>query len=290
MKKLRQRISDFLYTNPFLRRVSVIFHHILIPSLFKLFLTIFVFIILGIIALKLFWPVKLELIYNKAESRINRSLKLNYQNFDEIKITGNKQVSADEIIAIVNLVQKKHLNDDEIAFRALTQNLIDEILDKLSWVQEVTVSRSLPNILNVKIAEYEPFAVWQNESSKYLIDKLGNKIKFQQIDGVEKMLILSGLDANLNVKSLFNILAIDEILSNEVYSATWVGRRRWDIRLVNGTLIKLPENNIAKAWQNLVKIYNLPGSLSGIKIVDLRINGKIYLGYENERMKELHKI
>ena len=52
------------------------------------------------------------------------------------------------------------------------------------------------------------------------------------------MLILSGLDANLNVKSFFNILAIDEILSNEVYSATWVGRRRWDICLVNGTLIK----------------------------------------------------
>jgi cell division protein FtsQ len=286
MNKFRQKISDFFYTNPLFRRVNIVLHHVLIPWLFKIFLAVISLIILIAIALKLFWPAQLNFLQNKIEKKINYSLKINYQNFDEIRIAGNKQVSKAQIIAIINSVQRKYLNDDDVDFRKLTQNLIDEILSNLSWVQDVTISRSLPNILNVKIVEYEPFAIWQDGSAKYLIDKSGNKIDFQEVEGVEKMLILSGVDANLNVKSLFNILAIDEILSTRVYSATWVGRRRWDIRLDSGVLIKLPENNISSAWQKLIKIYNLPGSFENIKIIDLRVDEKVYLQYlENKKVK-----
>ena len=104
------------------------------------------------------------------------------------------------------------------------------------------------------------------------------------------MIILSGNNANNHAISLFNIFTIDPNLSRNVYSATWVGNRRWDIRFENGLLIKLPENDISIAWQNLIKIYNMPGSIIGLKMIDLRIKDKIYLQYEDSAMKELQKI
>ncbi len=104
------------------------------------------------------------------------------------------------------------------------------------------------------------------------------------------MVILSGKGANLHAQSLFNIFTIDPNLSANVYSATWIGDRRWDIRLENGLLIKLPENNLSDAWRNLIKIYHMPGSILGLKIIDLRVSDKIYLEYEDSVIKELKSL
>jgi cell division protein FtsQ len=108
------------------------------------------------------------------------------------------------------------------------------------------------------------------------------------------LVILTGKNAYKNVKSLFNILAIDPDISKNVYSATWVGGRRWDIRFENGLLIKLPsgnsDNDMRGAWNSLIKIYNMPGSLIGLKTIDLRIAKKIYLEYNDNLTKELKSL
>jgi cell division protein FtsQ len=104
------------------------------------------------------------------------------------------------------------------------------------------------------------------------------------------MLILSGKGANINAKSIFNIFAIDPNLSSNVYSATWISNRRWDIRFENGLLVKLPEDNISDAWKRLIKINNMPGSILGLKIIDLRLGDKVYLEYNDSMIKELKSL
>jgi cell division protein FtsQ len=252
-----------------------------------LIVTVAIFIF---IALKLFQPKILDKFYNKASSYFFYYLSLDNHEFNQINISGNQRVSKDEIIAIVNSVKKDFSHEEEFKYQTSIQNLIDEIRSNLRWIKEVTISRSLPNILNITIVEYEPFAIWQSSDKKYIIDRDGNTIPFEDLEEVEKMVILSGNGANIHARSLFNIFAIDSTLSQNVYSATWVGNRRWNIRFENGLLIKLPENDIAQGWQNLIKIYEMPGSIIGLKVIDLRIKDKIYLEYENSVMKEIQKI
>jgi cell division septal protein FtsQ len=106
----------------------------------------------------------------------------------------------------------------------------------------------------------------------------------------DHLMILTGQDANFSAKSLFNILAIDPEISANIYSATWVGSRRWDIRFSNNLLVKLPENNIQDAWERLIKIYNIPGSLINLNLIDLRIDKKIYLEYNGQTTKEIKSL
>ena len=102
------------------------------------------------------------------------------------------------------------------------------------------------------------------------------------------MIILSGNGANENAKSLFNILVINSEISQDIYSANWVGNRRWDIRFFDGLLVKLPEIEISNAWNDLIKIYSASKNDKAIKSIDLRVSGKIYLQYYNKKSFEIN--
>ena len=216
-----------------------------------------------------------------------------------INISGNKRVKNEEIIEIIknfeiekgSLIKK---NKENIDLVLLVQNLIDEIKLKLNWVDKVTIKRLMPNILNVEIVEYQPFAIWIDDDKKFIIDKEGNSIPFldeyENNDEFKNMIILSGKNANQNAKSLFNILVINSEISQDIYSANWVGNRRWDIRFFDGLLVKLPEIEISEAWNELIKIYSSSKNDKAIKSIDLRVDGKIYFQYYNKKSPELHKI
>lgn len=294
MKFSSKKISNFILINPLNRRLSVFFYHVLKPLFIKILLGFLTLIILIFIALKFFFPTQLNKINYQITKKAQHYLSLDLGAFEKIKISGNKKTSSEEIEKIVREVLQKYPKEINAKTDSNYQNLVQDVIvairANLPWVKDVTLSRSIPDILNVRVSEYEPFAIWQEGEKKYIIDRDGNKIDYQELEGLEKMVVLSGQGANINARSLFNIFAIDSVLSQQVYSATWVGNRRWDIRLDNGLLIKLPENNIAGAWHNLIKIYELPGSLDGIRVIDLRIAEKVYLQYEDSGVKKLQKI
>lgn len=290
MKKVKEKIRGFLITNIFLRKIKGVFRYKIIPFFLKTLLLILTFLVLTFAVLKMFKPATLDRIYAKSTFYFFHYLNLDNYEFDQINITGNSRVSKDQILSAVNSSRKNFLKNSSNDYRPLIQNIIDEMKAKLPWINAVVVSRSMPNILNISVTEYEPFAIWQNEGKKYIIDKDGNTVPFEASEEFDKMIILSGNGANTHARSLFNIFAVTSDLSTDVYSATWVGNRRWDIRLENGLLIKLPETNISDAWADLIKLYKMPGSIAGLKMIDLRIKDKIYLEYDDSVMKELKKI
>ena len=290
MSNIREKIRGFFITNYFFRKIKGTFRYKIIPFFIKAVLLFLTLLILTFATLKLFKPKALEAVYNKSTFYFFHYLNLDNYDFDHINISGNSRVPTEQILSVVNLAKKNFLKNSNSDYRPLIQNIIDEMKAKLPWINTVVISRSMPDILNISVSEYEPFAIWQNDGKKFIIDKDGNTVPFQAEEEFEKMIILSGNSANIHARSLFNIFAVNSDVSVNVYSATWVGNRRWDIRLENGLLIKLPENDISDAWVNLIKIYKMPGSISGLKMIDLRIKDKIYLEYDDSVMKELKKI
>ena len=68
-----------------------------------------------------------------------------------------------------------------------------------------------------------------------------------------------------------------------IKTATFIENRRWNIKLKNMIVLKLPEVNIKKAIENYKKIYsNLSNKdLKDIEIIDLRIPNQAIIKYRN---------
>jgi len=211
-------------------------------------------------------------------------------SYSKIIIRGNNNTDYNDVSQIIrsqiDIFSKNKDSYLESVISVVKNNIIE-----LPWVKNVVISRTLPNDLNVLIEEHEPFAIWQDNNIKYIIDKEGSIIiKIKDENTFTDLLILSGANANIRAKSLFNILVSDLAISQDIYSATLIGLRRWDIRFNNGLLVKLPELDIKKAWKSMIRIYNETGSLVGLESIDLRINGKIYLQYSDKIIKDLKSL
>lgn len=209
--------------------------------------------------------------------------------YNKVTIQGNQRTTSAEISQIVATEVKKAIKRNNY-LDSLMQDMRDEI-KKSPWVKNVTISRSLPSNLIIKIEEYQPFAIWQDRDKTYVIDKDGHQIiSIKDIYEYPDLLILAGKNANIKVRELFDILAIDQKVGRNIYSATWIGLRRWDIGFKNNLLVKLPEENAPQAWKKLIKIYNMPGSLIDLKLIDFRIDDKVYLEYNDESVKYLNSL
>jgi len=289
MWNLKKYLEDFLLESQILRRFRSFFNLIFFPYLQKISLAILLLIIVIFFGIKFFKPQYLNKVQLTISAYFFRHLHLDNYDFSSIKVIGNKRVTTGEISD--SIAKAKNTFKQNVAKNTnetLMQVLAKEIKQDMPWINQINITRTLPNSLNIAITEYEPFAIWQNNGQKYVIDKDGNKVKIDNDNTeFEHLVILSGDGANLNVKSLFNIFVINPEFSTKIYSATWVGNRRWDIRFENGLLVKLSANNLQQSWQNLIKIYNMQNSLTNLQTIDLRIEKKIYLKYSDSEIKEI---
>jgi cell division protein FtsQ len=272
-REINDKIQDFLYKNKKVRAVRNFIYNIFLPYFLKIFFTIAVFFLIIFIALKTLKPELLQRANNKISAIIFEKFNLDNFDFSDIRISGVKYGSKEKIIEIVKKTKPQK-------GESLLNILAQKIKKEQDWAQKVTTSRTLPNKLNITIEEYIPFAIWQNKEKKYVIDRDGNKIEIDNDNNFSNLLLISGENANLNVKTLFNILAISPEISAKVYSASWIGNRRWNIYFENGLLVKLPSLNLNESWQDLIEIYNTKGALRNLKIIDLRIKNKTYLEYK----------
>ncbi len=291
----KNKIKSFIISRPSVRKVRGVFYNKIFPYLKYSFYLLIAILIAALIYLAIFKKPQLEKVKNNLLGYGYKVMHFNNGNiYGRINISGNKYTDYEDI---ANFARKYLVNDKDINNKAMIESLKNEI-QTLPWVNEVVISVSLKDSLNINIKEYQPFAIWEDFSSgqdkKYIVSRDGQIIAVDNTEKFGNLVILAGKNAYKNVKSLFNILAIDPDISKNVYSATWAGGRRWNIRFESGLLIKLPggngDNDMRDAWDSLIKIYNMPGSLINLKTIDLRIAKKIYLEYDHSLTKELQSL
>lgn len=277
---LWQRFLYALVRNVFFRKTRLIWHKLVKPTVGKIVFALLVFII----SLPFLYAKALPSSFDANRQKIFALLnqKFNIIGVGEVKIiisgtqrSNEKQIES-VVLAEINLAYKKHELDDHPL-----QNIISKIKELSPWIDNVSINRQFPNKIAVAIEEYKPFVVWEDKGKKYAVDKNGHNIEIDSSDHrFDSIIVLSGNDAYKNVNSLFNIFVNDPAVSQDIYSATWVSNRRWDIRFNDGLIVKLPENDISKAWQRLMQIKEVEGAFSHLKAIDLRIADKIYLEYK----------
>lgn len=150
-------------------------------------------------------------------------------------------------------------------------------IENLDWVKRALIKRKFPDTIEITIIENQPFAIFLNGINKHLIDEDGDIISlYSDSEKHEELLIVTGLDANLNISKLIRNINISypEIMNN-IVEVEFIEGRRWNLILKESLKIKLPEKESSYQLEKLKqlqvdqKIFN-----TNIIEIDLREIGR----------------
>jgi cell division protein FtsQ len=217
--------------------------------------------------------------YTQVPSHVFQHLGLSLEN---VYVEGRGKTSRDEILNAVQLKRGDYI------FKADLKDCYDNI-KKLKWVHSVMIERRLPSTLYIRLIEKKPMAFWQHKQKFYLIDTLGNVIDESPRQQFPNFLVVTGENAPQALPKLLTILNQHKTLRDQLSGAMYVGQRRWDLLLKNGMCINLPEADIDKSCQLLLKLIS-DKRLDNpkIKSVDLRNADRIYF-YLNDSPQKPNK-
>ena len=190
---------------------------------------------------------------------------------ETVVIKGNKHIDTAMIISSLNA-------DVGTPLFSITLDTIYSKLKNISWVQDVTLRRKLPNTIIIYIVERTPIAIWQNKQRLSLVDAEGNVIETNKIGDFASLIHVVGDDANLHAMSLIEDLKHEPSIATNITSAVRYGDRRWNLILKQNITIKMPERDFDTALKYLVKM-NQQNKLfdQNYKTIDLRDHTKYYI-------------
>lgn len=132
-------------------------------------------------------------------------------------------------------------------------------LERLPWVERAWVERRWPDIIRVRLVEREPLAIWQNDGKFTVIDRAGRALADAEDlarkgnKRIETLPQIVGPEAASHVADLLGALDTAPDVRKRVSAASWIGDRRWNLKLDNGILVKLPEGDVRDALARLTR-------------------------------------
>ena len=161
-------------------------------------------------------------------------------------------------------------------------------LEALDWVQTATVTRKLPDTLEIKILEYIPVVRVELNDGLWVADKTG-KLIAEADSRHDALPALRGAGAAEAAGDLLQLLGQDPAWLKTLHSADFIGERRWDIVVGAGLRVMLPEENPTRALRLLTELERRRqvSQLTG-STLDLRLADRIVLRLpQNSRMQIL---
>ena len=173
---------------------------------------------------------------------------------------------------------------------ALDMSTLGGRIEALPWVGKASVTRELPNTLQIWINERTPFVRWQMAGEVMLVDSTGMKIAGADLNEFSALPFVVGKGAPEAAGALIELISSNEALASRVVSAIRVGQRRWDLEFDNGMRLKLPEVGAAygpvEAWQAFLKVEREEGVMSMmVATFDLRLSDRVVMRLTPEGKK-----
>jgi cell division protein FtsQ len=149
-------------------------------------------------------------------------------------------------------------------------------IEELPWVDKASITRVLPDRIEVRITERTPFALWQRGERNFLVDRTGRVLASVAHTAMPDLPRVAGRGAPEAAAGLFAMLAAHPSLLAELALAERIGERRWRLKLADGSTIELPAQTTAETLARAVAIDN---TLRGhAKSIDLRVAGRTLVG------------
>lgn len=188
---------------------------------------------------------------------------------EDVLVVGRKNTKRDILLRALGTARGAPI----LAFDV---NRAKQRVEALPWVRRASVERMLPDTILLTVEERRPLALWQNDGQFALIDYEGSIIQRENLEEYKNLLIVIGPDAPRHTANLLEILGTQPELMSLVRAAIRVGARRWNLNLIGGINVQLPEENASAAWMHLAQYQRSHGVLDrDVEFVDLRLPDRL---------------
>jgi len=188
---------------------------------------------------------------------------------ENVEVVGREQTDPKALLAAAGLKR----GDPILAF---SPEAARQRIEALSWVASAAVERRLPDTVAITIIERKPIALWQHNDKFALIDSKGDNLGPVANESASALPLIVGGDAPSHASALLSMLETHPDLAKRVQASNWIGSRRWDLKMDNGVEVKLPEDGVAEALQQLADAEASSRILErDVAIIDLRLAGKM---------------
>jgi cell division protein FtsQ len=186
-----------------------------------------------------------------------------------VSFSGEKHVSRAEILAAAGVTGRTSLLFLDVeAARAR--------LKTMPWIAEATVRKLLPDRLQIRVREREPFALWQVDGKLSLIAADGAVIGPLNDPAFAALPLVVGRGAQTKARDFLALLDRYPSIRDQVRAGVLVAERRWNLKLKNNVDIRLPETDIGPALDRLVALDRDKRLISrDILAIDLRLPDRV---------------
>lgn len=204
----------------------------------------------------------------------------------EVLLAGRKNADRKDLLAATGIVTGAPI-------LAVEPERIQARLERNAWIKRALITRRLPDTILIEIEERRPFALWQRDGKLRLIDMDGTVITTHGLHRFAHLPLIVGSAQPIKAKPVLATLAREPDLNTRVRALINVGERRWNVRFDNGIDVRLPEAELASAWQELAQLDRRHALLArGITAIDLRIPGRVVVTRDRaqERLRDAEPI
>jgi cell division protein FtsQ len=188
---------------------------------------------------------------------------------DEVKVSGHRETSEIDILERLGL-------DGWTSTIGFDAEAARERIAALPWVESAAVRKIYPDVLEIKVEERKPFAIWQHGSELSVIERSGHVIAPYSGGRQATLPLIIGLGAPEAAPAFIERIHAFPELAARIKGYIRVAERRWDVRLENGVTVKLPEAGEDQAVKALIAMDHETGLLSrDIAAVDMRISDRL---------------
>ena len=188
---------------------------------------------------------------------------------EDVLVKGRQRTQPEEILQVLQI-------DRGLPMLAFDPHDAKSRLEQLPWVEQAEVERRLPGLIFVRLTERRPMALWQHDRRKQVIDHAGAVIPGAKAEAFADLPLVVGPGAPGHTAALLKFLQYEPDLERQVAAATRIGERRWNLHLIDGIEIKLPEEGAPEAWQLLADMVREHGLLArDITHIDLRMPDRL---------------
>ncbi len=149
-------------------------------------------------------------------------------------------------------------------------------VESLDWVQSARVKRLWPSTLVIQVERRQAYARWQEDGDIAVIDYNGERLLAERAADHPELPLVIGRGAGPAAESL--LIALENLpeLRSRLKALVRVGERRWNVELISGTIIALPEEGAAEALVQLEALHRQHALLDRpVTTFDMRTPGRL---------------
>ncbi len=189
---------------------------------------------------------------------------------NDVHIKGVKYVKKNSIYKALQLPKSNRITDYDLE-KAYAR------LMRISGIRHAEIRWVFPGQLIVSIEEAKPLAIYRDEKGNDFVLANNGEILYDMVAQHNRhLLLVEGDEVMQHAPEFIQKIRRIPYIYAHAQKIMFVGKRRWDLTLDNGVVIKLPEHNYGNALDILHKLDKDKKILNHrIARVDMRIDGRV---------------